>query len=261
MTTAAARADLHGDLQQLAHKHIYFGHQSVGANILDGVKTLAAQAGVPVPINEVPSASAIRSGGFSHVFVAENGDPHRKLASFKAALGEGAPVDLALVKFCYVDITADTDVRGLFDAYRDTIEELRRKNPRTVFVHVTLPLTTAQTGPKAFVKWLLGRAPSGTIENVQREEYNQLLRREYAGREPLFDLARIESVSPNGTQTTVEWHGKVVPAMYPGYTDDGGHLNAEGRRIAARHLIALLARVSSPLQKFEDSATPVRLRR
>ena len=64
-----------------------------------------------------------------------------------------------------------------------------------VFVHVTVPLTAAQSGLKSLVKRPMGRAP----DNVRLEEYNQLLRRTYAGREPIFDLARLESISPAPT--------------------------------------------------------------
>ena len=244
----STQADVRSELQLLAGKRIYFGHQSVGANLLDGVKTLAAENAVAIPIDEAPQASRIQGGGFSHVFVAENGDPLRKLRSFEAALGEGAQVDVALLKFCYVDVKARTDAEALFQRYRTALEAMRAKNPRTVFVHVTVPLTAAQSGLKALVKRLMGRAP----DNVRREEYNQLLRTAYAGREPVFDLARLESISPDGTQ------GR---ALYAGYTDDGGHLNAEGRRYLARHLIGAISAAARPLQKIDDFATPVRVGR
>jgi hypothetical protein len=216
---------------------------------------------VPLQISEVSHAADLPGPGIGHLFVPENGDPLRKLASFKRALGEGSQADIALVKFCYVDITADTDMRALFDAYRQTIAEMRAKNPRTTFVHVTLPLTIEQTGPKAWVKRLLGRAPSGTLENVKREQYNTLLRRAYAGREPIFDLARVESIAPDGTQASVQWKGVAAPALATAYTDDGGHLNRLGRRRAAEEFVRVLAASRGPLQKFEDSATPVRLSR
>ena len=236
---------LRADLDRVARERIYFGHQSVGANLLQGIRELAGEAGVPVRIVRADQASEVPAATFGHTFVAENGHPFRKLESFRAALGS-ASVDIALVKFCYVDIRADTDVKALFERYRETIAGLRRANPRTIFVHVTLPLTTEQTGFKALAKRLLGRAPYGTIENVRREEYNRLLREAYAGREPLFDLARIESTAPDGTAARVHWNGVLAPALAPAYTDDGGHLNAEGRRRAARELIAVLAAARGP---------------
>jgi len=254
-------ATLADDLKIVAQERVYFGHQSVGKNILDGLKELSAGERVPVTVTEVPQAAQLKGPGIGHLFVPENGDPMLKLANFRKALGEGSPVDIALVKFCYVDIKADTDMRALFAAYQKTIDELRARNPRTTFVHVTLPLTTVQTGPKAWAKRLLGRAPYGTIDNVKRDEYNTMLRRAYAGREPIFDLARIESIAADGSQATVEWDGKTAPAMVPAYTDDGGHLNQVGRLRAAAEFVRVLAAVRSPLQKFEDSATPVRYSR
>ena len=261
LSPALHAGTLTDDLKTIARERIYFGHQSVGKNVLDGLQELSSAAGVPLKIAEVPQAADLKGAGIGHLFVPENGDPLRKLANFRLALGSGSQADIALVKFCYVDITADTDMRGLFDAYRGTIDELKRKNPRTTFVHVTLPLTTVQSGPKAWVKRLLGRAPYGTIDNVKREQYNALLRRTYAGLEPIFDLARVESIAADGTQATVEWDGVVAPALVPAYTDDGGHLNHIGRLRAAKEFITVLAAARTPLQKFEDSATPVRLER
>jgi hypothetical protein len=259
VSNAVHAGTLNEDLKILATERVYFGHQSVGKNVLDGLKELSTAEGVPLQIVELPRAADLKGPGIAHVFVPENGDPLRKLANFRQELGTGSAVEIALVKFCYVDITADTDMRGLFAEYRETLDELRRKNPHTTFVHVTLPLTTVQTGPKAWIKRALGRAPYGTIENVKREQYNALLRRTYAGQEPIFDLARLESIAEDGTQASVEWDGGIAPAMAPAYTDDGGHLNHVGRLRAAREFVRVLAAARSPLQKFEDSATPVRL--
>lgn len=232
MLRLAFVALLFASTSAFADPHIYFGHQSVGANILQGIKEL----GAPLSIKDE--------------FLPENGEPLRKIENFAKAVGEGSRYDIALMKFCYVDIDADTDVQALFARYRDTIVELQAKNPRTTFVHVTLPLTTVQTGPKALIKRLLGRAPYGTIENVRRAEYNSLLRRTYGGREPIFDLARIESTAPDGTVATATWKGSTVPAMAAAYTDDGGHLNAAGRVRAAREFLAVLSAAARPGQEL-----------
>jgi len=193
---------------------------------------------------EAPHAAEVPAGTFGHFYVPENGAPLDKLANFEAALGAGASIDVALIKFCYVDIDAGTDAAALFARYQATIAELRTQNPHTVFVHVTLPLTAVQTGPMALAKRLLGRAPYG-----------------YAGREPLFDLARLESHAPDGAAVSVAWDGSIAPAMANAYTDDGGHLNARGRELTARELLRVLAAAARPLQKIDGFVTAVRMSR
>ncbi len=43
--------------------------------------------------------------------------------------GIGQHVDVAMMKFCYVDITSGTDVNALFATYRETIAALERDFP------------------------------------------------------------------------------------------------------------------------------------
>lgn len=249
-TATAADPGLRTDLERLARERIYFAHQSVGANLLQGVADLAAEARVPVRIVRADRASEVPPASFGHTFVPENGAPLEKLKNFGAALG-AAPVDVALLKFCYVDIEPGTDVKALFAAYRRTLAELHESHPATVFVHMTLPLTGEpktgwRAGWKALARRLLGRPPAGMAENARREEYNRMVREAYGGREPLFDLARIESTAPDGTPVRERWRGLAAPALAPEYTEDGGHLNADGRRRAARELIAVLAAARAP---------------
>ena len=136
---AAARAadtDLRTELERLAQRRVFFGHQSVGANVLEGIAELAVRAAVPVRVADG--------------FLAENGKPLLKLESFEHALAQqSTPVEIALMKFCYVDFSADTDAPALFARYKASIERLRARYPGTVFVHVTAPLTTPPAGRKS----------------------------------------------------------------------------------------------------------------
>lgn len=237
-------ARLRADLERVAQRRIFFGHQSVGENLLDGVKQLATTAGVPVRVAEVKTANGVGPATLGHAFVAENRKPLQKLQAFEQAMGQQPTgLDVAFVKFCYLDIIAETDAKALFTRYRATVDGLRAKNLGTTFVHVTSPLTQVEGGFKAFVKRLLGRAPYGAIENARREEYNALLRQAYWGREPIFDLAHVESTAPDGTAVTTEWKGSVAPALTPAFTDDGHHLNAAVKLRAARELVSVLAAV------------------
>jgi len=240
--SAADDENLRADLERIAQRRIFFGHQSVGVNLLEGIKQLSTMAGVTVRIIEVKAASDVKQAMIGQTFIAENEYPLKKLKSFEDDMGlKPTGLDIAFMKFCYVDFTADTDAKALFTSYRTTIEGLKARNPGTTFVHVTAPLTSEQGGTKEFVKRLLGRGDS--VKNVRREEYNSLLRKTYQGREPIFDLARVESTAPDGMAVTVEWKGIVAPAMVPVYTDDGGHLNSIGKLRAARELISVLAAI------------------
>lgn len=237
-------ANLKTDLERIAQKRIFFGHQSVGMNLLDGVTQLSRTAGIPVRITEVQAAGSTQPGTIGHAFVAENKDPLRKLKSFEEAMGpQPTQIDIALVKFCYVDINANTDTKALFSAYQTTIDKLHARNPATTFLHMTVPLTVVDNGLKARVKRMLGRTPYEDIENARRAEFNTLLRQTYQGKQPIFDLARVESTAPDGKPETVKLDGKAVPVLVPGYSDDGGHLNEIGKQLAARELISVLASI------------------
>jgi hypothetical protein len=234
------------ELEAVARRSILFGHQSVGMNLLDGLERLAAREGLALQIVDVSRAPVAAPGTLAHFFVGQNRSPYSKLDGFARALGAistGSP-DIAIVKFCYVDFEPGTDVAALFARYQATLGDLQALHPRTRFVHVTAPLSEVQAGPKAWVKRLLGRTPYGLAENARREEFNALVRNAYAGREPVFDLALVESTLADGTRSTVEWNGRKVPVLASRFTDDGGHLNEEGRLRAAREFLAVLAATS-----------------
>jgi lysophospholipase L1-like esterase len=235
---------LAADVARLAERRVLFGHQSVGADVTRGVERLAAQAGGALRVVELPAAAPIPRGTFAHVLVDRNGDTDGKLRSFEQALASfpGGPPDLALLKFCWADVDAGTDVERLFARYRATLDGLAARYPATTFVHVTIPLTTVQAGPRAVVKRLLGRAPFGALENARREAYNDRLREVYAGRAPVFDLARAEATLPDGSVATAEWAGRTTLQLAAGYTEDGGHLTPAAQDRVARALLAVLAR-------------------
>ncbi|HET9751667.1 MAG TPA: hypothetical protein VFP52_01850 [Myxococcales bacterium] len=240
----ASEVDVRAQLQVVAGRSVFFGHQSVGMNLIDGLRRLAADQGVPLRVVEEKGALDVPAGTFAHAYIAENGDPMRKLRSFAQAL-DGAKTEpaLAMMKFCFVDFRPDTDARALFAAYQETLGALKARHPGIAFVHVTTPLTTVQGGLKGGLKRLLGKAPYGLLENARRDEYNALLRAAYRGREPFFDLAEAESTRADGSRETADWHGAAVPALAPAYTRDGAHLAGDGQMRAARAFLAVLASV------------------
>lgn len=233
-----------GSLAGLAQKRIYFGHQSVGYNIVDGIAAVAKEHGEPgLQLVEARSPDALARPAFAHSTNGRNHEPLSKIQAFAEAIegGLGATTDVAMFKFCYVDFTPETDHEQLFAEYRSTMARLRESYPDVRFVHVTVPLTVVQTGPKAFVKKLLGKPIWGAQANVVREKFNELMRKEYAGKAPLFDLAAVEATLADGRTVTFEDAGARHRALAPEYASDGKHLNAEGARWAAVHLLRTLA--------------------
>ncbi len=227
-------------LTRVAERRIFFGHQSVGGNILDGIS--AASRG-KLTINESRAADAFAKPGIVHTFVGENEAPLSKVADFEKAMeASGGKAEVAFFKFCYVDFNATTDVDALLSEYVAAHARLKAKYPSTTFVHVTVPLTLVQTGAKAFLKRLTGGAPWGERENAVRHRYNELLRSKFKG-EPLFDLAAVEATKSDGTTQSYEFVGKPVPALVPAYSDDGGHLNATGQKHVAEALLSFLAKL------------------
>lgn len=247
----AAAATVHdipkATLEKLAQKRIYFGHQSVGYNIVEGLEALTREQPLGFKIVEARSPEALGSAAFAHAKNGQNHEPVTKIRDFADTLergGLGARTDIAFFKFCYVDFPPGTDVEKVFAEYKSTLARLRNTFPSVKFVHVTSPLTVVQSGPKAFVKRMLGRRLGGVEANIARNRFNELMRKEYAGREPLFDLAAVESTRPDGRAVSFEDGGTSYPALAHEYASDGKHLNAMGARWAAAHLLKTLATVA-----------------
>lgn len=228
---------------QLRTRRIWFGHQSVGGNIMEGVADLV-RGDARLGLHVVAGPPADSGAAFAHAPVGRNGDPGLKTDEFARVLegGAAARLDIAFHKYCYADIVDSTDVERVFAHYRDTMARLRGEFPNVVFVHVTAPLVCVQAGPRATLKKLLGQAPGRYVSNFKRERFNALMRAEYGGRAPLFDLAAVESTRPDGARETISLGGRTAYALYPGYSSDGSHLNEAGRRRAAEALLALLAK-------------------
>ena len=93
------------------------------------------------------------------------------------------------------------------------------------------------------MKRALGCVPAGLAENAKREEYSDLVRRAYAGKEPVFDLARLESTAPDGSVASASDGVRQVPSLVAVYTEDGGHLNPDAQLRLARELLSVLASV------------------
>lgn len=235
-------------LRRLSQRNVYFGHQSVGYNVVGGiVDLLKAVPHQALNIVETRELAAAKSPFFAHSAIGRNGEPVSKLDDFADVLRRNAParIDIALLKFCFVDFSEETDVQNLFRRYADTFAGLKKSFPGTTFVHVTVPLTGNPNGLKwtmrNVVKRLIGRHVRTYKDNRRINEFNELLRASYLGKEPVFDLAALESTHADGTRVMDQDAGLSVYSLAPEYTFDGGHLNEMGRRIVALELLRCLA--------------------
>ena len=220
------------DLATVAGARVFFGHQSVGQNVLDGVRAVYASEGQPAP--EIQDAC-----------IGENEQPLSKIEDFDARMrGDlGEQLDVAMMKLCYIDITTQTDTSELFERYRSTMAALERDLPNVTFVHVTTPLMTEPGRMSSVKARFTGNTRYGPGENANRERLNALIRGEYADSH-LFDLAAVESTTPGGARVGGHHDGAEYYALYDGYASDNGHLNSTGARTAAAAWLATVARAA-----------------
>lgn len=234
--------------RRLSQKTIFFGHQSVGFNVIDGIKDLMRDnPQIQLKLIEITAPNKISDASFAHSRIGKNRDPNSKIRDFANFIGNqpGTKIDIAFMKLCYVDLNAGTDVDAVYRAYKDMIDNLTQEYPKITFVHFTVPLTTVQTGFTAFIKGMIGRQVRGYDENIKREELNQKIRKDYGGKGTLFDLAMIESTHPDGKRSSFDNNGKTYYSLVSDYTEDGGHLNTRGREIVAEKLLVLLANLTN----------------
>jgi len=232
-------------VQILGTKKVFFGHQSVGGNIIQGIRDLRV-ADPRLKLNIVHSAEpeSLLAPAFVDFEVGNNGNPQSKNEAFAAILekGMGKQGGIAMFKYCYVDIDSSTNVQQMFESYRKEITVLKLKYPLLQFVHITVPLTTVEPATKAWIKTILGRTTARNI-NAKRNEFNKLLRENYAGTDPIFDLAEVESTHPDGSRSYFMSNNEKIYTMAPEFTTDGGHLNEAGQRAAAERLLLVLAKL------------------
>ncbi len=218
--------------QRLASRKVFFGHQSVGGNILGGVRAvLVDHPEISLRLVTSRTPAGVSGGALVDASVGSNGDPAGKIADFGTVLagGLGPSGGVATYKFCYVDVGAGTDVAALLALHRARVSSIRAAHPEVTIVHMTMPLMTS--------------AASGIDAEAKRVEYNRLLVDAYQGREPVFDLARVESTHADGSRSYVSRGTEQVFTLAEEWSADGGHLNAAGSRRVAEQLLIFLARL------------------
>lgn len=231
------------DLTTVQSARIFFGHQSVGGNIMDGVQDLVKESGVRLNILDASAdAGQLPASFLLHTPVGKNTEPKTKCDDFKRIIDRNlaGKIDIALLKFCYIDIDENTDVDKLFEYYRYVIDDLKLRHPDIIFIHVTAAMRHAEGGIGVRVRELMGKPNRTKLANLKRHAFNEKLRDVYAG-EPMFDLEASESTYPDGSRESFKYDGKTGYSLIGAYTDDGGHLNALGRKYVAADFIRSIA--------------------
>ena len=231
----------------LAQRKIFFGHKSVGANIIEGLNEVMAQRpNIKLNIRETTDPADFIEPVFAHSSIGRNKEPLTKLGGFREILeaGVGRAADIALFKFCFIDIDHVTDIGSLFDRSVELVDELRKRFPDLKIVPFTVPLLSKPVGIRTRLEKILGRLPWYEEDNVKRNIFNDKLRAHF--KDALFDLAAIESRIDDTRKATFRAEGRAYDLLYRAYTDDGGHLNSIGRQLVAIELLRTLADLEPP---------------
>lgn len=197
---------------------VFFGHQSVGGNIIEGASALGYS------FSSVSASSDFAMPKLGEAPVAENHDPHRKISSFsELLLGAkiGLRADVAGFKLCYVDFGDVGKLAGLREKYVATMVAIKKEYPALRLFHVTPPLTT-----------------KSAAENRARLGFGTWLKSTYAAKDVVFDLAAVESTKEGGFACDEDG----IAALCPEYASDEGHLGKQGAQRAAKAFLYALAR-------------------
>lgn len=237
----------------LAGRRIFFGHQSVGRDLMLGVhEIIEAHPEIGLRLVESIEPEQVEGPALIDGRIGRNREPASKSEAFDQILARGLGANaIALYKFCYVDVGAQTDVEALFDAYIEQVRRITRRYPDITLLHVTIPLKTA---PPRFQEWmrrLRGGTPEATL-NSRRHRFNERMREQFGDFGTVFDLARLESTRADGSRAYSRLGSQRVEMLAPEWTYDGGHLNERARRSMAEQFLIMLAEVASPTAAIGD---------
>lgn len=223
-------------LTSLPGKRVYFGHQSVGSNIIDGIKNSIIENEELNFIKivtfdeylQMDSTENDNSFYLVHSNIGRNAFPMLKLSDFAEKIDSLKNIDAAFMKFCYVDITRETDIENLYGNYLETMSTLKIKYPKIRFLYFTAPITARENPVFALLKGILRRPDD---MNKNRNRFNKLIRQ--TENINLFDLAFLES--HDKTTTQLKDGKEFLLKKYS--TEDGGHLNSIGSKVMGMLLL------------------------
>lgn len=230
------------EVTSFSHVRVFFGHQSVGSNVISGIQANFSQAANrDLAVVESRGEIPLTGGVLAHAHLGTNGDPRSKFEDFEAVLdGQlGDNVDVAALKLCYADVTAGTDVKKVFDEYVAMMARLEAGHPQVRFIYTTVPLSTDQSWKQVVKSWIGRDDQMGPADNLAREQYNQLVRQHYGETGRLFDIAAIESTMSTAPMVRT-LDGAEYFVLHAGLAADPGHLNEVGSRVAGTEFMRVV---------------------
>ena len=239
-------ADVSSKLDIIASHKIYFGHQSVGENILMGFsEIISLNKHQKIQIVNLHRTTKLPGSYLAHSYIGHNKDAASKCEDFSKTIKKyfASDLDIALMKFCFVDICRENNAQEIFNLYKTTIDRLKLEFPEITFIHSTVPLESEDVnlywGVRRWIKKILGKRDYSPLDNVKRNEYNRLIR-EYFKNDYIFDIARVESTYPDGKNNLFNYNGKAYQSLIFDYSTDAAHLNEMGQKRAALEFISIL---------------------
>lgn len=227
--------------KKLAQKKIYFGHRSVGNNIMDGIKDLMKKnQQIRLNIVKPDDQTNNNTGFFMHSMINQNASPQSISEGYQKLIEPiGENIDIVLLRF--TPFYGKKEMNEILADYKGAFKKLQKKYPGTIIVHNSFPLNQSRTTWKTWIKKIIGEKEIWEYDqNIIVNEFNMLLRDEYDGKEPFFDLAKFQSTFADGRRSTFTKEGKKYFHTVPAYTYDGTHLNEKGRKMIAKQLLLLL---------------------
>ena len=235
--------------QALAGKKILFAHKELGDQIVAGLQELLPQVGLAeLQVVSFDQSKDAPAGFIAHGHVGRCVHPQTKIDGFVQLLDDGSSpkADIAVLKFCFSDVRAETDLDLAISQYRQMVDQLRRSHPAVTIMHVTVPLCTRpgclRRACREAAKRLVGR-PSIWHDNLARQTFNTFLKDTYSQLDPLFDLALVESCTSDGRRCYAFADGHKVYLLAGEHAEPTGvgTLNQDGSRwVAEQFLIALV---------------------
>lgn len=219
----------------LKGKKVFFGHQSVGNNMINGLNTLIENNDDLNFIKVLTIENYLKLENkdddslfyFIHTRIGENGHPQKKIDDFKKNIQILHEVDAAFMKFCYADIRPHSNIESIYTNYKSAHIELSNEFKNTKFIYFTVPVTAKQGTIKRVIKSIVGKED----QNINRFKYNELLRNDSI--QYLFDIAFHESNNNLSKSKGIEYLKKE-------YTYDENHLNETGSKYIVSLLINFL---------------------